>query len=74
MKLNIYDHKKIVKTYEAETYDLMADKFTVKKKGEAAKVAIRNIRKHGNVILDTDFDTMNAHGMEIAGILNSLKS
>lgn len=23
MKLNIYDHKKIVKTYEAETYDLM---------------------------------------------------
>lgn len=36
---------------------------------ESYTVAIRDIRKHGNVILDTDFDTMNAHGMEIGDII-----
>lgn len=36
---------------------------------ESYTVAIRDIRKHGNVILDTDFETMNAHGMEIGDII-----
>ena len=38
---------------------------------ESYTVAIRDIRKHGNVILDTDFDTMNAHGMEIGDIITA---
>lgn len=38
---------------------------------EGYTVAIRDIRKHGNVILDTDFDAMNAHGMEIGDIITA---
>ena len=38
---------------------------------ESYTVAIRDIRKHGNVILDTDFDAMNAHGMEIGDIITA---
>ena len=38
---------------------------------ESYTVAIRDIRKHGNVILDTDFETMNAHGMEIGDIITA---
>ena len=38
---------------------------------ESYTVAIRDIRKNGNVILDTDFDTMNAHGMEIGDIITA---
>lgn len=38
---------------------------------EGYTVAIRDVRKHGNVILDTDFDEMNAHGLEVGDIITA---